>query len=137
MRAMDADALKEIEGPLIEAWNAHDVEAVVARYTDDLVYIDPNTRGPVEGADAMRRYLTKLFERWEMHWTVKQLFPLADCDGSAALWHATLTARASGKSAEVDGMDLVLIDGDKVKRNEVYYDRAALAPLLLPQQAAG
>jgi hypothetical protein len=27
-------------------------------------------------------------------------------------------------------MDLVLIEGDLVKRNEVYFDRAALAPLL-------
>jgi ketosteroid isomerase-like protein len=55
---MDIAELKEIEGPLVTAWNAHDVERVVACYTDDLVYLDPNTRGPVEGADAMRRYLT-------------------------------------------------------------------------------
>jgi ketosteroid isomerase-like protein len=129
---MDIAELKEVEGPLVAAWNAHDVEGVVACYTDDLVYLDPNTRGPVEGADAMRRYLTKLFDRWEMHWTIKQLFPLADLDGSAALWRASLTARATGKTAEVDGMDLVVIEGDKVKRNEVYYDRVALAPLLAP-----
>ena len=133
---MDAAELKQIEGPLIAAWNAHDVEAVVACYTDDLVYVDPNTRGAVEGADAMRRYLTKLFDRWEMHWTVKQLFPLAGEDGSAALWRASLTNRATGKTAEVDGMDLVLIEGDRVKRNEVYYDRAALAPLLVPDEVA-
>lgn len=129
---MDIAALSKIEGPLVAAWNAHDVEAVVACYSDDLVYVDPNTRGPVEGADAMRRYLTKLFARWQMHWTIKQVFPLADVDGSAALWRASLTARATGKTAEVDGMDLVLIEGDKVSRNEVYYDRAVLAPLVVP-----
>jgi ketosteroid isomerase-like protein len=132
---MDIAELKRIEGPLIAAWNAHDVEAVVGRYTDDLVYVDPNTRGPVEGADALRRYLTKLFDRWEMHWTVKHIFPLAGEDGSAALWRASLTNRASGATAEVDGMDLVLIEGDRVKRNEVYYDRAALAPLLVADGA--
>lgn len=133
---MNIAELKQIEGPLVAAWNAHDVEAVVACYTDDLVYIDPNTRGPVEGASAMRRYLTKLFGAWEMHWTIKQVFPLADRDGSAALWRACLTARATGKTAEVDGMDLVLIEGGSVKRNEVYYDRAALAELIVPDQAA-
>lgn len=132
---MDIAKLKEIEGPLVAAWNDHDVERVVACYSDDLVYIDPNTRGPVEGADAMRRYLTKLFDRWEMHWTIKQVFPLVDVDGSAALWRASLTARATDKTAEVDGMDLVLIEGDKVKRNEVYYDRAVLAPLVVPEHA--
>ncbi len=133
---MDLAELKEIENPLVSAWNAHDVEAVVACYTDDLTYIDPNTRGPVEGADAMRSYLTKLFDRWQMHWTIKQVFALADLDGSTALWRASLTARATAKTVEVEGMDLVLIEGDRVKRNEVYYDRAALAPLLVPEQAA-
>ena len=133
---MDVAELKQIEAGLISAWNDHDVEAVVACYTDDLVYVDPNTRGAVEGADALRRYLTKLFDRWEMHWTVKQVFPLAGEDGSAALWRASLTSRETGKTAEVDGMDLVLIEGDRVKRNEVYYDRAALAPLLAPNEAA-
>lgn len=133
---MNLAELKGIEGPLIAAWNAHDVEAVVACYTDDLTYVDPNTRGAVEGADAMRRYLTKLFDRWQMHWTVKQIFPLSDLDGSSALWRASLTARATGKTVEVDGMDLVLIEGDRVRRNEVYYDRAVLAPLLAPEQVA-
>lgn len=133
---MDIAELKKVEGPLVAAWNDHDVEAVVACYSDNLVYVDPNTRGPVEGADAMRRYLTKLFDRWEMHWTIKQIFPLADVDGSAALWRASLMARATGKTAEVDGMDLVLIEDGKVKRNEVYYDRALLAPLVAPARAA-
>ena len=31
---------------------------------------------------------------------------------------------------EADGMDLVLMEGDLIKRNEVYFDRAALASLI-------
>jgi ketosteroid isomerase-like protein len=75
---------------LFDGWNRQDVEAVVACYTEDLVYLDPNTRGAVQGADAMRRYLGKLFGRWEMHWSLRELFPLADADGAAALWHASV-----------------------------------------------
>ena len=33
-------------------------------------------------------------------------------------------------------MDLVLIEGDRVRRNEVGYDRVALATLLVPEQPA-
>lgn len=132
---MDLAELKRIEGPLVAAWNAQDVEAVVACYTDDLVYVDPNNRGPVEGSAALRRYLTKLFDRWEMHWAVELIYPLADRDGGVALWHASLTARTTRRTAEVDGIDLVLIEGDRVQRNEVYYDRVALAPLLVPDEA--
>jgi ketosteroid isomerase-like protein len=127
---MTVEELRTISVPLIAAWNEQDPEKVVARYTDDLVYRDPNTRGAVTGADAFRRYLTKLFANWEMHWEVKETFPLADADGAGGLWRASFR-RAGGQSeVEVHGMDLVLIEGDRVKRNEVYFDRALLAPLL-------
>ena len=115
---------------LFDGWNRQDVEAVVACYTDDLVYRDPNTRGAVEGAEAMRRYLGKLFGRWEMHWSLRELFPLADTDGAAALWHASFRKPGGEQTVEADGMDLVLLDGDRVKRNEVYFDRVVLAPLV-------
>ena len=91
---------------LFDGWNRQDVETVVACYTDDLVYVDPNTRGAVEGADAMRRYLGKLFGRWEMHWSLRELFPLADVDGAAALWHASFRKPGGELTVEADGMDL-------------------------------
>jgi ketosteroid isomerase-like protein len=115
---------------LLDAWNRQDVEAVVACYTDDVVYVDPNTRGAVEGADAMRRYLAKLFGRGEMHWSLREVFPLADVDGSATLWHASFRKPGGELTVEADGMDLVVLDGERVKRNEVYFDRAVLAPLI-------
>ena len=115
---------------LLDAWNRQDVEATVACYTDDLVYVDPNTRGVVEGADAMRRYLGKLFGAWQMHWSLREVFPLADVDGSATLWHASFRKPGGELTVEADGMDLVILDGDRVKRNEVYFDRAVLAPLI-------
>ncbi len=127
---MTKSQLTAIAERLFDGWNHQDVEAVVACYTEDLVYRDPNTRGAVRGADAMRRYLRKLFGRWEMHWALRELFPLADADGAAALWHASFSKPGGGQTAEADGMDLVLLDGDLVKRNEVYFDRAVLAPLL-------
>jgi ketosteroid isomerase-like protein len=47
------------------------VEEVIACYTTDLVYLDPNTQGPIQGSDAMRRYLSALFEQWNMSWRLK------------------------------------------------------------------
>ncbi len=128
--AMTKAQLTTLAERLFDGWNRQDVEAVVACYTDDVVYVDPNTRGAVEGADAMRRYLGKLFGRWEMHWSLRELFPLADVDGAAALWHASFRKPGGGQTVEADGMDLVLLDGNRVKRNEVYFDRAVLAPLV-------
>lgn len=137
---MDIDELHAISTPLIEAWNDQDVERVVACYTHDLIYVDPNTRGAVEGADAFSRYLTKLFSRWQMHWSVKETFPLAGADGAAGLWRASFRVPGGQESVQVDGMDLVLIENGRLRRNEVYFDRAVLAPLMadaLDAQAAG
>ena len=132
---MNTSAHYALQERLIEAWNSQDVEAVVGCYTDDLVYRDPNTRGPVEGADAMRRYLTKLFSRWQMEWTPKEALPLEGVDGVVALWRASFRVPGGDEIVEADGMDLVLIEGDRVKRNEVYFDRAVLASLLVATPA--
>jgi ketosteroid isomerase-like protein len=121
---------------VLDAWNAHDVERVVACYTPDLVYRDPGTRGEVRGADAFRRYLIKLFASWRMHWSAREIFPLAETGGTAVLWRATLAPVGGDSTVELEGMDLAILEGERLKRNEVYFDRAALLPLLAAQPAA-
>ncbi len=132
---MDIAQVEAVANRLLSAWNSQDVEKVVATYTDDVTYIDPNTRGAVEGSDAMSRYLTKLFSRWQMHWELREAFPLKDEGGAAVLWHASFKAADGDETVEADGMDLVIMEGDRIKRNEVYFDRAVLAPLLSAQAA--
>jgi ketosteroid isomerase-like protein len=112
---------------VLAAWNAQDVERVLAFYTEDCVYRDPNTRGPVVGHAALGSYLTRLFDAWKMHWSLREFFDFEE-GGGAFLWHATLTPARGGETVEVDGMDLVLLRADKLCRNEVYFDRLALAP---------
>jgi len=127
---MDKAKATELAEKILSTWNAQDVEAVVGCYTEDMVYIDPNTRGEVQGADAMRRYLRKLFSSWEMRWTLREAYPLAELEGAAVLWHATFSKSGSDKTVETDGMDFVLVRGDQIERNEVRFDRAVLAPLM-------
>jgi hypothetical protein len=51
------------------------------------------------------------------------------------LWRATLQPKDIDRKVEVDGMDLLLMEGDRVKRNEVYFDRAVLAELFAEKAA--
>jgi len=120
----------ELAEQLLKSWNTQEVDRVVDCYTGDVRYRDPNTRGFVEGSDALRRYLTKLFDQWDMHWTLREAFPLRDAEGAAVLWRATLATKHGGGEVVVDGMDLALTEGDRLRRNEVYFDRAVLAPLI-------
>lgn len=114
----------------LDAWNAQDVGRVLDCYTEDVRYRDPNTRGEVAGREAMRRYLTKLFAAWRMTWNKRELFQLRGQDGVAFLWRATFGRQDRALVIEVDGMDLAILRDDRLVRNEVYFDRAALAPLM-------
>jgi hypothetical protein len=116
----------ELAERLLQAWNTQEVNRVVDCYTADVRYRDPNTRGFVEGTDAMRRYLTKLFDRWQMHWTMREVYPLRDDEGAAVLWRARFRPKDKDTEVEIDGMDLALAQGDRLSRNDVYFDRAVL-----------
>jgi ketosteroid isomerase-like protein len=127
---MDRQQMFTIAEELLGAWNSQDVERVVSCYTPDLDYRDPNTRGSVRGADAMRRYLTKLFARWQMHWSLREAHLFADGRGCVVLWHAALRTPGSDTGIAIDGIDFVEVEGDRIARNEVCFDRALLAPLM-------
>lgn len=127
---MDRRMMHEIADQLLAAWNSQDVERLVACYTADTEYRDPNTRGPVRGAAALRRYLTKLFAQWRMHWTMREAHLFDDQQGCAVLWRATLRRATGGAAVEIDGVDYVEVRDGLVARNDIYFDRALLAPLL-------
>lgn len=129
MASSQTEWLRAVAEQFLASWNSQVVDTVLACYTEDLVYRDPNTNGELRGREAMGRYLTKLFAAWTMHWSLRQLFPLADGGGAAVLWHATFR-RGTDTTVEADGMDLVVLHGEHIARNEVYFDRSVLAPLM-------
>jgi ketosteroid isomerase-like protein len=127
---MDRETMLALAEEFLGAWNTQAVERVLSCYTTDLDYRDPNTRGAVRGAEAMRRYLSKLFGRWQMHWSLREAYLFDDGHGCTVLWHATFRLPDGDTTIEIDGMDLVEVRGDRISRNEVCFDRAQLAPLL-------
>ncbi len=124
--SMDTEKAVELANKILSAWNTQDVESVISCYTEDCIYQDPATRGPVKGHDAFRRYLRRLFQEWKMHWSLREFFLFSDGNGGAFLWHAQLTPASGGKTFEINGMDLIVIRGERLCRNEVYFDRTSL-----------
>lgn len=122
--------MTELAERFLQTWTDQDVDAVLGVYTEDVSYVDPNTRGAVEGSDAMRRYLTKLFANWTMTWHLRELHPFASGNGCSVLWHATFRRVDGETTVEADGMDHVEIVDGRIKRNEVYFDRAIFASLM-------
>lgn len=114
----------------LAAWNSQLVDRVVSCYTPDVIYRDPNTRGHINGSKDLSRYLAKLFSNWKMTWATREVFPFGETDGAAFLWKATFRKPGGDKIVEADGMDLVVVKNNLIARNEVYFDRAALMPLM-------
>lgn len=127
---MDRDRMLVLADRFLSAWNTQAVEQVVSCYTSDVDYRDPNTRGAVRGSEALRRYLTKLFAGWKMHWSLREAHLFEHGEGCAVLWHATFQRPGGETTIGIDGIDLVEVRGDQIARNEVCFDRARLAPLL-------
>jgi len=123
---MDREEAIRMAEKFLSAWNTQNVEKVISCYTEGCIYQDPNAHGPVQGHEALRKHLSRLFQQWKMHWSLREFFLFADTHGGAFLWHAQLTPAIGGKTCEIDGMDLVIVNGDRVCRNEVYFDRMAL-----------
>ncbi|MFA6451119.1 MAG: nuclear transport factor 2 family protein [bacterium] len=125
---MTKEELIELSEEVLNAWNNQDVEMTLGCYTADLIYRDPNTRGNIEGADAMRSYLKRLFGVWDMNWELRKVFPFSDSDGGAFLWSATM-GKDGGKAVVVNGVNLISLENGLIKRSDVYFDRTALAQL--------
>jgi ketosteroid isomerase-like protein len=113
----------------IDGWNSHDAETLLACYADDMTYWDAAT-GEIVGKEAFRAYLLELFHTWQMRWTLKEAIPLGDRNGVVARWQAVFQKKRNREnSVELDGLDLVLLDGELVTRNEIYFNLGALAQL--------
>ncbi len=127
---MNRQEMIEMSEKFLAAWNEQDVEKVAGCYAPDLQYIDPNTKGQITDGASFRRYLKKLFAAWEMHWSLREAYPFKDGEGGVVLWHAKIARPGRAEAIEIDGMDLVLFEDGLVRRNDVYFDRAALSPLM-------
>ncbi|MBS9535789.1 nuclear transport factor 2 family protein [Mycobacterium sp. M1] len=66
----------------VQAWNAHDADAVLRHFHDDVVFTSPvaaemypETRGVIRGKAELRRYWTGALQRiTDLHFTVEAVF---------------------------------------------------------------
>jgi ketosteroid isomerase-like protein len=127
---MDRTQFQKITETFLSAWNSQDVERLIACFTDDLIYCDPNTRGEIRNKDALRRFFKKLFDNWQMEWSLREVYLFADKDGGVLFWQAKFRKTDQERTVEANGVDLVLTRNNLIERSETYFDRSVLTPLL-------
>jgi steroid delta-isomerase-like uncharacterized protein len=107
----------------LEAFNRHDLDAIMSFFTDDCVFNMPRGPGPegrtAAGKEAVRSLLATRFEGIpDVHYGDDRHFVVGDRGVSE--WLLTGTTRA-GERVEVRGCDLFEFRGDKISRKDSYW----------------
>lgn len=108
----------------LPAWTGNDPERLAGFYSDDAFYLDPAIPDGVKGKAALTEYFTRLLaQNPDWVWTQIEGIPMEG--GFLNKWHAEIPV--GPKTLSVVGICFVqLNDEGKIRRNEVYFDRAAL-----------
>ena len=100
-------------------WNAQDLDAIMATYTDDIVF-ENHTAGEaaVVGAELVRAHLAGIFARWpDMRVSGRRLY--LSSEFCVSEWTARATT-ADGRRLEWDGVDVFPLRGGLIARKDVY-----------------
>ena len=99
-------------------WFGHDVHAIMAVVSDDVVFHNVTTGERVEGAAAFRAHVAGIHERWPDLAFEEYALYVAD-DAGVAEWTARATA-PDGRRLEWDGLDVINCRDGLICRNAVY-----------------
>lgn len=113
-----------------DAWNRHDVVAIVAMHTEDSVFCNHTSGGEVVGRNAIRQVVSSVFETFpDIHFDLRRLYVRDDL--IVQEWTATATHQSpvtynnttlspTGKIIRWDGMDIIPMRNGQVARKDVY-----------------
>ncbi|WP_323846438.1 nuclear transport factor 2 family protein [Microbulbifer magnicolonia] len=124
MRSLTQEEAKAFSEHWLPAWTGNNPELLASFYSDDAFYLDPAIPDGVEGKAALLAYFRKLLaHNPDWVWTQLEGIPLQG--GFLNKWLARIPV--GEKELEIVGVCFVQLDREgKIKRNEVYFDRAQL-----------
>lgn len=119
-RVHERDAAAELERIIErynEAWNAHDVQAIVALHAPGMVFENHTAGERVEGDD-VAGHIARIFENWpDLTFRGRRLYAR---DGLVVNeWTATATD-GEGRRLEWDGVDVFPFEDGMILRKDVY-----------------
>lgn len=120
---MKKDELMEFCTNWLAAWTGNNPDALLKYYHEEALYIDPANRNGLKGQKEISRYFERLLAVYQ-DWTWKpiEVFPIET--GAILKWECTIPV--GQETIHEVGLDIVEIEGEKITRNEVYFDRTKL-----------
>jgi steroid delta-isomerase-like uncharacterized protein len=127
--------LTETIGRYNDAWNAHDLDAIIAMHAPDMVFENHTAGERAQGAQ-VREHIGRIFTAWpDIAFHTRRLYVRDDLvvqEWTASATHNTelrrgeLAAPPSGKRVQWEGLDVIPFENGLVKRKDVYSDSVAI-----------
>jgi len=118
-----------------EAWNDHDVDAIMAMHAPDMVFHN-HTAGESATGDEVRAHLESIFETWpDIRFETRRLYVrdglvvqewTATATHSRTMRRGDIVAEPTGGEVRWDGMDVIPFEQGLVKRKDVYSDSVSI-----------
>lgn len=129
------EALTAAIGQYNEAWNAQDLDAIVAMHAPDMIFANHTAGESASGAE-VRGHIAMIFESWpDMRFETRRLYVregvvtqewTATATHSQTLRRGELEAPPSGRSLSWDGIDVIPFEHGLIKRKDVYSDSVGI-----------
>ena len=114
------EELKQLTDKWNEAWNSRDPEELAAFFTDDSTYYEPSLEGAVPGKAGIRDCARETWARWPS--AGFEVVSITIAEPRVALeWKSSATHK-SGTVVQLEGVDILEWNGDKLAAARVYYD---------------
>ena len=121
---MPAKNLKNFVDTWLATWTGNQPEKLLTFYAEHALYRDPARPGGLRGHEEMLPYFQKLLAA-NPNWVWQAVEVIPTTHGCTLKWKATIPA--GPQAIEEFGLDIVEIEDGLITRNEVYFDRLALA----------
>jgi steroid delta-isomerase-like uncharacterized protein len=128
-------ALEQAIARYNEAWNAHDLDALMAMHAPDMVF-ENHTAGESAEGEAVRGHIGSIFETWpDIRFESRRTYVrdgLVVQEWTATATHANqmrrgdLEAEPTGNRVEWRGIDVIPFEDGLVKRKDVYSDSVSI-----------
>jgi steroid delta-isomerase-like uncharacterized protein len=136
LRAVDSAELQEFIDRYNDAWNAHDVNAIVAMHTEDSVFENHTTGDVNVGREAIANAISSIFRVFpDLNFEGRRQYIRDDLvvqEWTARGTHQGKMTRSgvevepTGRTVEYRGMDVIPIRDGLVARKDVYSDGVTL-----------
>src|SRR4051795_8339693 len=134
----DADSPDELQQTIDRynaAWNAHDLDAIMAMHAPDMVF-ENHTAGESATGEKARGHIGSIFESWpDIAFTTRRLYVreglvvqewTATATHTETMRRGDLVAEPTGQRCEWDGLDVIPFEDGLVKRKDVYSDSVSI-----------